>query len=182
MRTALVLGGGNCVWDDVAAALDLGEFDGVLACNDVGAVWPGDLDAWVSLHTDKMGVWTERRAKAGHAPALAIYGQAQTRGRDAPRADHTVEFKFPGQSHTGSSGLFALKVALIDLGFDKAVLCGVPMHADERHFFDIRPWRGALSHRQGWKEALPVIRDQARSMSGWTREILGAPDEEWLGQ
>lgn len=177
-----MLGGGACVWSDVGAALDLGEFDGVVACNDVGAAWPGPLDAWVSLHTGKMVLWGERRARAGHEPAKAIYGQTQPRGRAAPMASHTVEFKFPGQSHTGSSGLFALKVALIDLGFDKAVLCGVPMEHSERHFFDIKPWRGALSHRQGWKEALPVIRDRARSMSGWTREILGAPDEEWLGQ
>ena len=181
MRVALVIGGGACVWSDVLNALDLGQFHGVVACNDVGVAWPGGLDAWVSLHTDKMGLWTERRARAGHGPVQAIYGQCQTRGRDAPRATHTVEFKFSGQSSTGSSGLFALKVALIDLGFDRAVLCGVPMETAERHFFDISPWRGANSHRQGWKEALPVIRDRARSMSGWTREILGAPDEEWLG-
>lgn len=181
MKTALVLGGAGNLWTDIEAALCLGEFHGVVACNDAGAAWPGELDAFVTLHAEKAPLWAERRVAAGHPFPKAILGH-EGLGRKPPLCmTGTTPWKFPGQTSTGSSGLFALKVALIDLAFDKAVLCGVPMDAAPGHFFDTAAWRGAMSHRRGWHEALPTIKHRARSMSGWTREILGAPDEEWLG-
>jgi hypothetical protein len=180
LTAALVLGGAATVWDDVKAALELGEFSGVVAANDVGAEWPGHLDAWVSLHADKFKLWAQRRAKRGFAPAAAVFAHESRKGT-APGVTHATEWKFPGQRETGSSGLFALKVALVDLGFDKAVLCGVPMSVDGAHFFDTRPWRAAMSHRQGWSEALPHIKHKARSMGGFTADLLGRPTTEWLG-
>jgi hypothetical protein len=49
---ALVLGGAACVWRDVEAALELGEYDIVVACNDIargggvasGACWRAYVD------------------------------------------------------------------------------------------------------------------------------------------
>lgn len=182
MSTALVLGGAACVWRDIEAALDLGEFDGVVACNDVAAAWPGELDGMVSLHGDKLGLWSERRARAGHPPARRIFAhdvaRSGVRAMPACVTDY-VPYVFPGQRETGSSGLFALKVALIDLGFDKAVVCGAPM-IDLPHFFDEVVWTAAPNHRRGWIEAMPQIAGRARSMSGWTSERLGRPTEEWL--
>lgn len=182
MRAALVLGGAGNVWDDVDAALSLGEFAGVVACNDVGASWPGHLDAWVSLHAEKFGIWATQRTAAGYPPAGVILAHNEQCGRKGLPlcVSGRTEFRFPGQRETGSSGLFALKVALVDMGFDKAVLCGVPMDAAPGHFFDPAAWRGAVSHRRGWHEVLPAIQHKARSMSGWTRDLLGAPDEAWL--
>jgi len=185
LRVALVLGGGNTVWDDFSAALDLGEFGGTVACNDAGVAYPGRLDAWVSLHAMSFKVWTARRAKQGLPPhrKLVAHDLSPTERRYAPACvtDYS-DHRFPGQVHGGSSGLFALKVALIDLGFDKAVLCGVPMTTEAAHFFDDRPWTGAGAHKTGWREAMPQIKDRARSMSGWTMEQLGAPDAAWLTQ
>lgn len=86
----------------------------------------------------------------------------------------------PMQKDVGSSGHFALKVALQDLGFDKAVLCGIPMNAEGRHFFNPRPWKVAHAYQQAWVDTLPLIKDRVRSMSGWTAELLGKPDAEWL--
>jgi hypothetical protein len=182
VKAALVLGGAGNVWEDLDAALGLGEFDGVIACNDVGAAYPGDLDAWVSLHAEKFGIWTAQRVAAGNSWPKAILAHAQANKGLPPCVTGRTDFRFPGQPTTGSSGLFALKVALIDLGFDRAVLCGVPMAAAAGHFFDLAAWTAVTSHMQGWKEALPHIKNRARSMSGWTRDLLGAPDEEWLGQ
>jgi hypothetical protein len=181
VRRALVLGGASTVWADVEAALELGQFDGAVGCNDAAAAWPGKLDALVTLHGDKAPLWIERRARAGLAPPAAVYGHTDARpGRKAPALTHTTEFRFPGQTDTGSSGLFALKVALVDLGYDRAVLCGVPMQPAGQHFFDARDWRGAYAHRDGWKQALPAIKDRARSMSGWTAELLGRAEAAWL--
>lgn len=179
-RAALVIGGANTVWADVEAALEIGEFDGVVACNDVGALWPGPLDGWATLHPEKLRLWVERRSRNGYPPAAEVF-QYEHRTGLAKGATRATEYRFPGQQHSGSSGLFALKVALVDLGFERAVLCGVPMSSDLEHFYETKPWRGAMSHQRGWNEVWPQIGDRARSMSGWTRERMGEPDKEWLG-
>jgi len=183
LRTALVLGGAGNVWTDIDAALDLGEFSGVVACNDAGAAYPGDLDAWVSLHGEKFGIWASARVAAGYSwpSAILAHMEASSTKGLPPCVTGRTEFRFPGQPTTGSSGLFALKVALIDLGFDQAVLCGVPLSAEPGHFFDTAAWTAAAAHKRGWHEALPHIKHRARSMSGWTKEVLGSPDTEWLG-
>lgn len=181
-KTALVLGGAACVWSDIEAALDLGEYDLVVACNDVGAAWPGELDAWVSLHGEKFDLWTARRDKAGHPPAKSVIGHAVARDgvlRMPKAITGYAVHRFEGQKEAGSSGHFAMKYAIEDLGVDKAVLCGIPMDPIP-HFFDKADWTAWRSHWRGWIEAQPHYKDRARSMSGRTRELLGAPDEEWL--
>lgn len=182
MRTALVLGGAATVWADAAAALELGEFAGVVACNDAAAEWPGPLEAIVTLHGEKAPAWVRQRAINGYPPAPVI-SYTQPRPDQKPQAvATTTEWLFTGQTLTGSSGLFAVKVALVDLGFDKAVVCGIPLTVAGKHFFDATDWRAAMSYRQGWKQALPEIRDRVRSMGGWTEELLGKPTIEWLAQ
>lgn len=183
MRTALVLGGGRGVWEDVAEALAMGEFAVVVACNDAAAAYPGQLHAAVSLHAEKLGFWMERRRRAGLAMPTHVLGHGDAaRGtlRLPPVITGFVEQMLPGQTDTGSSGLLALKAALFDLGFDRAVLCGVPMD-DRPHFFDDVSWSAVRSHWRGWIQALPHIKDRARSMSGRTADLLGRPTEEWLG-
>lgn len=194
MKTALVLGGASCLWSDVSAFLGGegaeiakrtvcgpgGLCQGVVACNDAGAEWPGDLDGWVSLHPQfftRKG-WLEKRQGpppkrifAHHAADKAVH-----RGR-YPVGIEFTDYKFPGQERSGSSGLFAAKVALIDLGFDRAVLCGISM--DPRpHFFDHEGWRSAEGFRSAWLAVPQEYRDRMRSMSGWTRTLLGAPEIE----
>tara|TARA_R110002051_G_scaffold22502_5_gene58173 strand:+ start:735 stop:1286 length:552 start_codon:yes stop_codon:yes gene_type:complete len=182
LRIALVLGGGACVWSDLEAALDLGQFDGVVTCNDVTAAYPGRIDACASLHSSSWGGWLAERERRGQPRPGVVFGHTGAKGaRLTDQVDRFVDYRFPGQDRSGSSGLFALKVALVDLGFDRAVLCGVPMTSGQKHFFDAHDWAGAQAHRIGWQQALPHIVDRARSMSGFTRELLGEPTEEWLG-
>jgi hypothetical protein len=162
---ALVLGGALTVWDDVEAALALTEADGIVACNDIAADWPGPLDAAATLHPEFWPRWAARRAAKGYPPVPRVFFNG---------------WAFPGQDRSGSSGLFALKVALVDLGYDRAVLCGVPMDERARHIANFKPWRGAQTLRAGWVQALPAIADRARSMSGWTADLLGRPTPDWL--
>ena len=54
------------------------------------------------------------------------------------------------------------------------------MTAGPGHFFNPEAWRAAEAHHKGWHQALPQIKDRARSMSGWTAELLGKPEAEWL--
>src|SRR5688572_6460764 len=54
---ALLLGGADCVWDDVNALESMlgSTWPGiVIAVNDIGAMWPRRLDHWCSLHMENM--------------------------------------------------------------------------------------------------------------------------------
>lgn len=182
MGCALVLGGADCIWADVEAALLLGEFDAVVTCNDITARWPGPIAAAASLHAEKWQLWLAQRDRRGYARPERLFGHAEFT-RSVLKTDAAVEFTarhFDGQRDSGSSGLFAAKVALEDLGHDRAVLCGVPMTAEARHFFDNKPWNGAVAHIPGWRQARPSIAGRLRSMSGWTQTFLGEPTADWI--
>lgn len=175
MTTALCLGGAAGVQDDWAAALALGEYDFIVACNDVGAIWPGRLDAWCTLHPEKLAGWRDQRRANGFADAARYL----VHGDYPPKWAELVEFRFPGQDNSGSSGLFAVKVALIDLGADRAVLAGIPLSRTS-HFFDAAQWEAAGGYREVWERLRPEYRARIRSMSGWTAHFFGTPTTEWL--
>lgn len=168
-RTALCLGGGDTLRADLEAVG--GPWDGVVACNEAGIEWPGELDAWVSLHRDKFNPWRARRRRRGFPPARLIVGSP---GPREGKVDLVTEDRLPGMHRNGSSGLFAVKVALVDLGFDRAILCGIPLTRSP-HFFGGQPWAAALGYRRTWAAIPPEFRARMRSMSGWTRVLLGGP-------
>jgi len=80
---------------------------------------------------------------------------------------------------SGSSGLYAVKLAL-EAGADKVVLAGVPMSAEAAHFFSPEPWQEVGGFIDAWSIVHPRLQHTVRSMSGWTRERLGAPTPDWL--
>lgn len=176
MLSALVLGGASCVWDDAAAALDLFSPDIVVAVNDIGTRWAGGLDYWCSLHPDKMQAWRKGRMERGLKPAGCHIGHEMHLG-----IDKVTDYRWPGMNASGSSGLFAVKVAL-DHGADRVVLAGVPMQPERAHFFNGSAWSDCGSFLDGWRNAMPFIKDGVRSMSGWTKEILGEPSPGWLAE
>lgn len=174
MKRCLVLGSALRLMDDANAALDLAPVDGIVAVKGAGAVWPGDLDAWVGLHPEMMLEDMRLRAFRGYPPAKLVYVHDKA-SLDSPKFDRRIDYLFPGQTKSGSSGLFGIKVAL-ELGFDRVVLCGVPLVREAGKIDKGEIWHGADSFKAGWKQALPHIAPFVRSMSGWTRELLGAPD------
>lgn len=84
----------------------------------------------------------------------------------------------------GTSGLYAVQIALDELKADGVILAGVPIDANAG---TLAPEHSLMSdairvagYRPEWILALPEIKDRVRSMSGWTRDLLGAPDADWL--
>lgn len=175
MKRALVIGGGAEIWRDVEAALKIGEFDAVIACNDIGAAWPGEIEAWVTLHPENMGALMRLRADRRYPAAKKIAYHEDPKG--VPKPHIVTPYHWERSHRSASSGIFAAKVG-IELGF-KCVLCGVPLTMTP-HFNNMGEWKHSSSFHQGFADALPYIKDSVRSMSGHTRKILGAPTESWL--
>lgn len=177
---ALVLGGGADVFAEVAETERLFGPDWwniVVAANDVACHWPRRLDAICTLHPEKMGGWREVRAANGYPPATEHIGR---HGRMTKALDRTIRHPFGN----GSSGLLAVAVAL-DLGATKCVLCGVPM--TRTPYFaesDVHPqgrtFSGANSHWKKWLHHGAKLDGIVKSMSGRTRDLLGAPTVTWL--
>lgn len=174
MKTCLILGGAGTIWTDAADALDLGCYDLTIAINDFGARWSGPINIWCTLHPIKMAGWRSARERAGYPAALRHIGHVPADGVDEGR-----EYRFPGQPSSGSSGLFAVKLAL-DQGYNRIVLAGVPMTPDHGHHDDGKPWDECGAYLPAWQWALPIMWGKVRSMSGWTAEKFGQPDVGWL--
>lgn len=178
---ALCVGGASCVWDDVRAweAQYGGQWDGlIIAANDIGSHWPRILDHWVSLHPNKFERWKALRAEQG-MPACAPVTWGRERRMSEPRVTDRVLKPWPG----GSSGMFAVQVAR-ELGCSRIILCGIPM-TPTPHFGQSQEvfgpqWIQAAGHWKAWPRQKHLMDGWVRSMSGRTRELLGAPTMEWL--
>jgi hypothetical protein len=172
---ALVVGGAAGVRDECEQALrschEAGRF-GVVAfvCNDMIAEYPYLIAHAVTLHPPKMRAWLrERVARFGGLLPLRLWCP---RGNVLGFTDSTPDWG-------GSSGLFAVKIAR-ELGHDRIILAGVPMTVEGAHFRRRQRWAAAHGFRPAWQRRVGELAPFVRSMSGWTREIFGAPDRDFL--
>jgi hypothetical protein len=183
MTVALVLGGAEHVFDDIKAYR--GVVDGVVACNEIGTLWGGPLDAWCSIHPANFQKrnWISTRRQNAYPDALRLYCHETPHGPVMPDVIKTP-LAFPGMdmSISGSSGLLALRVALVDLGFDQALLCGMPLTASP-HYGGRENWVAKNGHspaydfRKIWQTIPPEWASRVRSMSGWTASVFGRPHD-----
>lgn len=181
MKTALVLGGGDTLLGDIRRLHERGHhYDKVFACNDAGAIWRGPLEGWVSLHPEKFDQWTKKRRENGleeeFGPAKQLWAHRVHKQDQNPLDIKVATICFPGQKTTGSSGLFAAKVAMVNCGFDRVIFCGVPMNVSP-HFFDKKDWKSATGFRRQWHHVDKDYLRRMRSMSGWSYVLLGSPDD-----
>ena len=146
----------------------------VIACNDAGCYYQQPIRHWVAVHAALFTQWENLR---------------KFRKFEGFYHTHTIKYgTFGGHAHFvweiekfgGSVAMLATIVAL-EMGYNRVVLAGCPMD-DSPHFWDLcldeRP-KLALdgpSIRDCWTLAKDVyFKDRVRSLSGWTRELLGGP-------
>lgn len=132
--------------------------------------YDGRLDIWATLHPERLGAWGDARGRAGRNTDFRPIVHAAYPGLKA---------EVHPQGWYGSSGLYMADVALKALGATHAILCGVPMTSEAGHFAKGGPWCDPAKYRSGF-EAAHAEGANIRSMSGWTAELFGAPDEDWL--
>ncbi len=133
------------------------------------------LDHLCTLHPEKLPEWLEARVAQGLPGTPVTWGWAGAHPRHVESCDRVIK----GWA-SGSSGLFAVSVALLELRASQIVLCGVPMGPEVNRWRG-EPWIYAFRHRPQWEERRREMAPHVRSWSGWTRQLLGAPTAPWLG-
>jgi hypothetical protein len=183
LKRALVIGCAANVWDEVRRARDLCSFQAVYCVKIAGVHYRGGYFSWVGLHPEWVEKYGAERAALGlHSQYETVAppdGELGTAGKGA-KIDRRVSYRYSGMDCSASSGGYAAKVALDD-GFDRIVLAGVPMETGASHFTRGKPWLQRDSFTIGFEKSVPFFAGRVRSMSGWTAEILGRPDDVWLG-
>lgn len=172
---AVCLGGALSVWDDLKEAERLlGDRPRIMvAANFAGIDYPRHLDAFCTLHPERMAAWLKARSKMGRNTDCR---------RFVWRAERGLGAEVVKERWRGSSGLYMAQVALDQLGATGVILCGVPMDKDAGHIRQPGPWLRTEVYRKGFLEARKVIGGQVRSMSGWTSCRFGRPDHEWIAR
>ncbi|OFX06348.1 MAG: hypothetical protein A3E78_11665 [Alphaproteobacteria bacterium RIFCSPHIGHO2_12_FULL_63_12] len=176
---ALVLGSAECLFTDIEVARELFEPDLIVACNDAGVAWPERLDHWATLHPEKFLDWIERRRVAGRSAAGCLWTYGNGRAPAGLSVSRVAE-------KDGSSGLLCIRVAGL-VGGTKIVLCGMPLsaaaHIDGISRDESQRWpfeRNLRTYRPVWEANRTGILRNVRSMSGWTADLLGRPDGQWI--
>lgn len=173
-KVAFVMGGANTLQADLEAAKSLVKPHTLIFTNHIGRDWEGIVPHWVTLHTEKMPKWIREREDKGLPPAETFW---TSNTKTIPPEHQNLYSHVP--SWDGSSGLLAVTVAMW-LGYEKIILCGVPLDKKACHYDDKDPWMDAPRYRSAWTKRLKLLKGRVKSLSGWTKEILGAPSPEWL--
>lgn len=173
----LVCGFAWCLDEDLQGAREMFPDAPVIAVNgSAGAVkafalysqHPLRLPKWVAMQRAKFGDGFEVHA-AGYAHLATKLGVLQP--------TPWVDYYWGGISSSGTSPWGARKLA-VALGFDLVVLCGMPLevgrYADGRGSKSFSN-KEVVEHYRRKVERDIDWHSGARSMSGWTRELLGAP-------
>ena len=167
----LIIGSGAGVWEDLEKYQHQGDR---MAINDIMNYFPGQLQHGVTLHEAKLPMWTFNQAWEG---SKGGWPPMQTHSH---QPSHYVRHVWPLVRDGGTSGLFGVLIGLL-MGYERIILAGTPCD-DSPRFFD-PPWKlhaqfGLETVHQEWQRArdeVPLFKERVRSLSGNTRNWLGAP-------
>lgn len=163
----IIAGAAPCVFDDLLEAMNFVvdvKYDFMAIGLDAVCNVPSRIKYMTTYHPEDIPSAKERRGKLGGNTDYAVISHLPGDGIDI------VE---PHRDPTGSSALLGVFAAR-KLGYGKIILCGCPMEG-----------LNVLNHpyenfHEGWRRYFPEVSRYVRSMSGWTRTLLGEPTEEWL--
>lgn len=131
--------------------------------------YEGKVDWFATYHLKDLPVYRAKREKAGlNTDYRIITHEDKVKDRiDLPQI--IIPYKPP----SGSSALLGT-FAAIKLGYEKIILCGCPLEGINSRKSSY------VQFRKGWAHHKNEVLKYTRSMSGWTKELLGSPDAEWL--
>lgn len=172
MKRVVVLGGADGVWEEFERASTLFTPDEIVAVNNAGRDYSGFVHHWCTLHPELFSLWEKQRSAKGYPLALNRWtGNAPGYWPDIKR----------GRVHSGSSGRLGVDIAQL-IGATHIVLCGIPLSPEAEHYDKPGSWEAGKTYREQWLNEHPIFKPVTRSMSGWTRDLLGEPTEKWLAR
>jgi hypothetical protein len=143
------------------------------------ATWP--IQFFATLHPGDIEPAKERREKkGGNTDYKVISFIYDTSDGDKNKIKdnkliieeygHLIDIKMLFTPPSGSSAMLGVRAG-IELGYKKIIICGCPLNEKSYQKF-----------QRGWTANLDAIKEYTRSMSGWTKELLGVPSESWLSE
>ncbi len=175
--TAVVMGCGRTIWDDLARIKDLDRI-GVIAINNMILHYKGRVHHGVSMHPEEPNLWRSLRPYyQGEESHVTTHGYRKHEKMGLSECDY-VWGNIEGAGG-GTSGILAVMIGLA-LGYDEIILAGVPLDNDG-HFYDppslkLNIFNSDFLKMEWTNTANNYFQGRVKSMSGWTREFLGAPD------
>ena len=175
MSWSLVLGGAACVYDDLKRAKALlGEPDIIIAVKDIWVEYP-KVDHVATYHIERIPRELAKRRALGYEDPKCVWTYQFFRH---PKISLPVKYI---RTTGGSSGYLG---ALVGLEVsDKVVLAGVPMDPTMPHFHNRKygkPWKDGIAYLKQWHDNKTKLLGRVKSMSGFTKDLLGEPTLEWL--
>lgn len=165
---AIVLGIAPCLEEDLHNVSNHQLYDFFAIGVDCSDRVRFDIQHACSYHPYEFEEFRQRRKRIGGNLDYVTHSHAQP-----------AQFIWPlvaRSPFSGSSSFLGCQVA-VALGYQKIILCGCPMTGPNSN----AKKKGYEIFQVGWQKYAPsMFNGKVRSMSGWTREFLGFPDEEWL--
>jgi len=174
---AVVMGCGRTIWDDLAQVKDLDRI-GVIAVNNMILHHKGRVNHGVSMHPEEPNLWRALRpyyqCEESH---VTTHGYRKHDKAGLSECDY-VWGNIDG-AMGGTSSILAVIVGLA-LGYDEIILAGVPLDGDG-HFYDppgktLNMFNSDFIKMEWTNTEHNYFQGRVKSLSGWTRELLGAPD------
>lgn len=155
----IIVGSAPCTQEDLGRLPQV-EADYMIIGLDAVEKYLGFAKYVATFHPGEIPQIIERRKKAGGNTDWQMISHEQKPG---------VDIVTPHTGPSGSSAMLGIITGL-KFGYEKIICCGCPLDGENKY----------TAFRGGWTKRLDLIRDKVRSMSGWTRELVGEPTEEWL--
>ena len=195
MPALLVIGSAPCLYEDIDKALSLYPDAELLLLNEASGAVP-EAEHILSGHTKKAKLFTDYRYKKfPDCKPFRVHASWSSKAVVPPKEEFPCVTDW-WDSAVSSGGTSAGKGALIGLklGYLPVILCGCPM--DGSGYFNPKE-TGGFAHdcrrigsekqqksravqnykRRMKKLADSVFKGKVFSMSGYTKQVLGAPDE-----
>jgi hypothetical protein len=168
MKSILIItGAAPCILDDLTAlAMDDSQADFMAIGLDAVDKYSWPIKYMATYHPVEIPEIKARRESIGGNTDYIVISHEPKPGVDI------IEPLLGGEC-SGSSALMGAQAA-IKLGYRRIVLCGCPMTGKSVKNDNYETFRA------GWEQKKKFLNGRVRSMSGWTKELLGAPTEEWL--
>ena len=139
----------------------------MMAVSQMGCFLP-KMRHWYSAHHERMAVWQAVRTQGpmfAKMDGVMIHATAQYPG--------AVRWGVSGH-HAPVSGMIATVIGL-ELGYAPVILAGIPQDGSG-HFYPCEDFAmGAGMYWDTWKRLRKYCNGRVRSLSGYTREVFGAP-------